>query len=174
MRGLLVVVCGCTMMGSIALCRPEFPLGSMKFTSETNVGNVKLPGSVVYSAARRTYRVTGCGNNMWFNEDDFYYVWRRVKGDSGVEIEVTWMGKGKTEDRKAAWVIRAGLAKDDPYVDAVDHARGLLCLQYRLVKGGTTLEVRSPIWAPVRPEGITSWVPHTWMILERDGNQFTM
>ena len=146
----------------------------MKFTGETNVGNVMLPGFAVYDAATQTYRVTGSGNNMWSNEDDFFYIWKKARGDFRVETEVAWICKGKMEDRKAAWVIRAGLAKDDPYVDAVDHGRGLICLQYRLVKGGTTLEVRSPVWAPVRPDGARNWNPHTWMILERDGNQFTM
>lgn len=158
-----------------ALSQNRFPLGSMKFTGETNVGSVKLPGSVEYNSTDSTYRVTGSGNNMWFNEDDFFYVWKKASGDFRVETEVTWIGKGKMEDRKAAWVIRAGLAKDDPYIDAVDHGRGLICMQYRLVKGGTTLEVRSPVWAPVRPEGAPrDWSPRTKMILERDGNQFTM
>jgi len=138
------------------------PLGSMKFVGETKVGSVSVPCSVKYNLADKTYRITGSGNNMWFNEDDFFYVWRKAKGGLKVETDVTWIGKGKVDDRKAAWVIRAGLEKDDPYIDAVDHGRGLICMQYRLVKGGTTLEVRSPIWAPAR------------MILERTGNQFTM
>lgn len=168
----LISVWGAT--GNIAWCQNKFPFGSMKFTGETNVGNVMLPGFAVYDAATQTYRVTGSGNNMWSNEDDFFYIWKKARGDFRVETEVAWICKGKMEDRKAAWVIRAGLAKDDPYVDAVDHGRGLICLQYRLVKGGTTLEVRSPVWAPVRPDGARNWNPHTWMILERDGNQFTM
>lgn len=160
--------------GATTYGQNKYPLGPVKFTGETNVGNVKIPGSVNYNAANGTYTITGSGNNMWFDEDDFFYVWRNAKGDFRVETEVTWIGKGKMEDRKAAWVIRAGLANDDPYIDAVDHGRGLICMQYRLVKGGTTLEVRSPVWAPVRPDGVRNWSPHTRMILERNGNQFTM
>lgn len=153
-----------TILVTVGTARAQIvePLGSMKFTGETRVGTVKVPVSVQYDSANETYRVTGSGNNMWLNEDDFFYVWRKAEGDIKVEADVKWIGKGKIDDRKAAWVIRAGLAKDDPYIDAVDHGRGLICMQYRLVKGGTTLEVRSPIWAPAR------------MILERTGNQFTM
>ena len=134
----------------------------VRFDGQGAVGRVLLPCSVKIDSLNNTYTVTGTGNNMWSTEDDFYFLWRKAEGDMRVETDVTWIGKGKVDDRKAAWVIRAGLDKDDPYIDAVDHGRGLICMQYRLVKGGTTLEVRSPIWAPAK------------MILERTGNQFTM
>ncbi len=162
-RGVLFLFLFTSLIAGRGACAQNIePVGSMKFTDETKVGTVTVPVFVQYDSANETYRITGSGNNMWLNEDDFFYVWRKAKGDLKVETDVKWIGKGKIDDRKAAWVIRAGLAKDDPYIDAVDHGRGLICMQYRLVKGGTTLEVRSPVWAPAR------------MILDRTGNQFTM
>jgi Tol biopolymer transport system component len=132
------------------------------FTAQTNVGNVKIPGSVRYDSTSGTFTVTGNGNNMWATEDDFYYDWLKAKGDLTLKANIGWVGEGKQPHRKAGWMLRAGLEKDDPYVDAVDHGVGLICMQYRETKGGTTKEVQSPI----------SW-PATLM-LERTGDQFTL
>lgn len=134
----------------------------VKFTGQTNVGRVKLPGSVQYDSTNNTYVITGSGENMWANEDAFYYDWRNAAGDLKLKTDIGWVGKGKQPHRKAGWMIRAGLEKDDPYVDAVSHGVGLICLQYRKTKGGTTSEVQSPIAAPAT------------LLLERDGNQFTL
>ena len=48
-------------------------------------------------------------------------------------------------------MVRQGLDADAPYADAVLHADGLISLQYRLVKGGETQEIKSPIKGPDRP-----------------------
>ncbi len=135
---------------------------TLRFTGQTNVGNVKIPGSVRYDSAKETYTVTGNGNNMWLNEDDFYYDWLKTKGDLTLKADIAWVGESNQPHRKAGWMIRAGLDKDDPYVDAVDHGVGLICMQYRATKGGTTMEVQSPIAAPAT------------LILERTGDQFNM
>ncbi len=135
---------------------------TLRFTAQTNVGNVKIPGSVKYDSTKGTYTVTGNGNNMWLNEDDFFYDWLKAKGDLTLKADVGWIGEGKQPHRKAGWMIRAGLDKDDPYVDAVDHGVGLICMQYRETKGGITKEVQSPVAAPAT------------LMLERTGDQFTM
>ncbi|HEY9165767.1 MAG TPA: hypothetical protein VIS48_06345 [Candidatus Kryptonia bacterium] len=133
-----------------------------KFDGQTKVGRVHLPCSMKYDSAAHTYTITGSGNNMWANEDDFYYVWRHASGDLHLSTDISWVGEGKQPHRKAGWVVRAGLNSDDPYVDAVAHGVGLICLQYRTTTGGTTSEVQSPVAAPAR------------MILERTGDQFTL
>lgn len=135
---------------------------SPRFVGQTNVGNVKIPGAVHHDSATGTYTMTGNGNNMWLNEDDFYYDWLKAKGDLILKADVGWVGESKQPHRKAGWMIRAGLDRDDPYIDAVDHGVGLICMQYRPTKGGTTLEVQSPIAAPAT------------LILERTGDQFTL
>ncbi len=134
----------------------------VKFTGQTNIGKVKLPGSVRYDPTNNAYVITGSGENIWANEDAFYYDWRSAAGDLKLKTDVNWVGNGKQPHRKAGWMIRAGLEKDDPYVDAVTHGVGLISLQYRKVKGGITNEVQSPVPAPAT------------LLLERDGNQFTL
>ena len=136
--------------------------GSVKFEGYTNVGKVKLAGSVQYDSSRGTYRITGSGENMWGKEDAFFYVWHRVEGDLSLRTNIEWEGKGKHPHRKAGWMIRAGLEKEDAYVDAVAHGDGLICMQFRKAKGETTYEVQSPFKAPAT------------MLLERNGDQVTL
>jgi len=132
-----------------------------KFDGQTNVGKINHPGSVKFDKARNTYRITGSGENIWGNEDAFYYVWRKAAGDLTLKTDISWEGEGKNPHRKGGWMIRIGLGKDDPYVDAVVHGDGLISMQFRKTKGGITNEVQSPLRAPAT------------LLLERTGNQFT-
>jgi hypothetical protein len=99
---------------------------------------------------------------MWGSEDAFFYLWRKVQGDLALTTTVTWEGKGKQPHRKAGWMIRSGLEKDAPYIDAVIHGDGLISMQYRRSKGATTSEVQSPVKGPGS------------ILLERNGDQVTL
>jgi Tol biopolymer transport system component len=132
------------------------------FEGQNDIGRITRPGSVHHDPTRDTYRITGSGENMWGNEDAFFYLWRRVQGDLALTTTIAWEGKGKQAHRKAGWMIRSGLDKDAPYIDAVIHGDGLISMQYRRTKGAATTEVQSPVKAPAT------------LLLERDGDQVTL
>jgi len=67
----------------------------LAFEGQTNVGRIQLAGSVLYDSLHGTYRVTGSGENMWGDEDAFFFVWRRVSGDLILKTSVSWEGQGK-------------------------------------------------------------------------------
>ncbi len=134
----------------------------IEFHGTTNVGLVRLAGSVNYNPTNGTYRITGSGENIWGTEDAFFFAWRRCEGDISVRTDIRWEVSGKHPHRKAGWMIRAGLEKDDAYVDAVAHGDGLISMQYRRAKGETTYELQSPSRAPAS------------LLLERTGDQFTL
>ena len=136
--------------------------GQLRFEGKTNVGRVRLGGSFEYDSSRQTYRMTGSGGNIWDKEDAFFFVWRTCEGDVSLKTDIAWEGKGNQPHRKAGWMIRAGLEKDDPYVDAVAHGDGLVSMQYRRAKGETTYELQSPFKAPAT------------LLLERTGDRFTL
>ncbi|MGA9365408.1 MAG: hypothetical protein WBW16_13670 [Bacteroidota bacterium] len=136
--------------------------GSAKFEGQTNVGKVKMAGSVQYDPTHGSYRITGSGENMWGNEDAFFFVWRKVEEDLVLRTNIEWVGEGKHPHRKAGWMIRAGLEKDDAYVDAVAHGDGLISMQFRKAKGETTHEVQSPFRAPAT------------LLLDRNGDQVSL
>lgn len=136
--------------------------GSVKFEGQTNIGKGTLVGSVHYDSLRGVYRVIGSGENMWGNDDAFFYVWRKMEGDVSLKTDIAWEGNGKHPHRKAGWMIRAGLESNAPYIDAVAHGDGLISMQFRKTKGGITSEVQSSLRAPAT------------LLLERNGDQVTL
>jgi TolB protein len=135
-----------------ALLLPAGPAGAQElglFEAHGDVGEVQQKGSVRYDAASGEYRITGGGENMWGAKDAFHYTWRKLSGDLALTASVALPDQTGQPHRKAGWIVRQGLDADAPYADAVVHGDGLVSLQYRLVKGGPTLEVKSPVKAPV-------------------------
>jgi Tol biopolymer transport system component len=132
------------------------------FEGHADVGKVKPPGSVEFVPARQEYRMTAAGANVWGTEDAFHFAWRKVTGDLALTTDVRWVGEGKNAHRKAGWMIRQGLEADAPYADVAVHGDGLISLQYRRTKGGTTMGVQAPVKAPATVR------------LERQGDLFTL
>ena len=131
------------------------------FEDATDVGAIQLKGASEYLAAASQYRLTGSGKNMWFAEDAFQFLSKRLPGDLVFSLDASWESAGKEPHRKVAAMVRQSLAADAPYVDVAVHGDGLIELQYRTVKGGTTYSARTPIQAPATVK------------LERDGDVFT-
>jgi Tol biopolymer transport system component len=117
---------------------------------------------MLFDPGKGEYRVTGSGENMWGAKDAFHFAWRRLSGDLILTAEVSFPEREGNAHRKAGWMVRSGLEADAPYADSVVHADGLISLQYRLVRGGPTLEIRSPVRAPAA------------IRLERTGDLFSL
>lgn len=132
------------------------------FKSSGNVGSVLHPGSVTYDGAARRYTVSGSGENMWFNKDAFYFVWKKAAGDTTISADVAFLGKGSNPHRKAVLMIRQSLEADSVYADIALHGVGLTSLQYRPATGANTEEVQAKASAP-----------HT-LQLEKRGDEFSM
>jgi TolB protein len=141
---------------------PSLSTQRVKFYGENTIGRVLMPCSMKYDSTNGSFIITGSGTNMWFNEDDFYFVWNRVEGDFRMMADVNWVGEGKQPHRKAGWMVRASLDSNAPYADAVIHGDSLICLQYRSVKDDSTKEIRSQWRAPAT------------LLFEKKGNNFTL
>jgi TolB protein len=120
------------------------------FESHGDVGTVLHPGSVEYDAAKRSYTIAGSGENMWFANDAFQFVWKKMSGDLTLTADISFLGQGVNEHRKAVLMIRQSLDGDSPYADAAVHGSGLTSLQYREEKGAATHEIQANISAPKR------------------------
>ena len=149
----------------VALCRPEgqtifgcrgrtrytvsdmllllFLAGIGIFEAGGDVGKTVKPGSAEFDAERGTYRVTGAGTNMWFTEDAFHFVWKKVPGDAMLSADVEFVGAGKNAHRKAVLAVRDSLEAGAAYADVAIHGDGLTSLQYRPRTGVNTEEVRA-------------------------------
>jgi len=120
------------------------------FEDHGDIGPVLHPGSVDYDATKRTYTITGSGENVWFSADSFQFVWKKVSGDTALTADISFLGSGGNEHRKAVLMFRQTLDADSAYADVALHGNGLTSLQYRDEKGGATHEIQSNVSAPKR------------------------
>ena len=132
------------------------------FEGHSDVGNPERTGSAIFDPARKEYRLTGGGANIWAKADEFHFVWRRLSGDVSLSATLRFGEAGGAGHRKIGLMIRQSLAADAAYVDAVVHGDGLTALQFRETAGDITRSVRFPAVAPAR------------LKLERRGPLFTL
>jgi Tol biopolymer transport system component len=122
------------------------PLGV--FEGQADVGQVLHPGDASYDTQRQEYTIQGSGTNMWFDQDEFHLVWKRLKGDFILSTKAQFIGKGVEAHRKIGWIVRTSLDPNSPHINAAVHGDGLTALQFRRIRGGVTEEVRSSIQGP--------------------------
>ena len=70
------------------------------FDDHGDVGNPRLPGSVVYDPQSQQYTMEGAGTNMWAAADQFHFLWKKIKGDFIITATVKFIGKGTDNHRK--------------------------------------------------------------------------
>ncbi len=131
------------------------------FTAQSDVGNVKMPGTVSYSTSTQQYTIKSSGANMWAAHDDFHLAWKKIKGDFILDAQAHFTGKGTNAHRKLGWIVRHSLEPNSPYADAAVHGDGLTSLQYRKNIDANTEEIKGTITAP------------DVLRLERTGNTYT-
>jgi dipeptidyl aminopeptidase/acylaminoacyl peptidase len=137
-----------SMSAKLALGDATNPLGI--FSDQADIGNVAKPGSVNFDPATGEYLIAGGGENMWFTNDAFHYVWVKMSGDLTLAADIRFQGTGGNPHRKACLVIRQSLDPDSAYADVALHGVGLTALQYRDAPGDTTREIQSNVSGPAR------------------------
>ena len=140
------------------------------FESHSDVGTVLHPGAVDYDAAKKTYTISGSGENMWLGKDAFQFVWKKMSGDVALTADISFLTKTGNEHKKAVLVLRQTLDEDSVYVDVALHASGLTSLQFRDEKGAVTREIESNLSAPKRLR-ITRRGEYVYMSLAPDGGE---
>ncbi len=131
------------------------------FEAHQDIGIEEHPGSATYNPEMQSYRLTGSGENMWFDHDALHFVWKKVSGDIVIASDIHWSVPGGNAHRKAGLIIRQSLEPGSVYVDAIVHGDGLASLQFRDAPGGPTQEIQGRFRAPERLQ------------LERHGDFFT-
>jgi regulation of enolase protein 1 (concanavalin A-like superfamily) len=136
------------------------------FEKNTDVGNPKLTGSSVYNAGKKEYTLKGGGYNIWFERDEFQYLFRHISGDFTVTGDFELIGAGKDPHRKVGWMVRESLDDNASHLSAVVHGDGLTVLQWRVAKGD---KMRDP------EDEIFNNEKHAYTVqIERKGASYTM
>src|SRR6266487_3799862 len=138
---------------------------SALFEKEGDIGQPSHAGSTIFEPGAHSYSIAGGGENMWFTNDAFHFVWTRVSGDFALRAAIEWLGAGGNPHKKACLIARQSLAPDAPYVDLAVHGDGLVSLQYRELPAGPTREIQAIA-------GQSPRVPAARLALERQGELF--
>lgn len=137
-----------SLMAANQPCRAQEAVGI--FEGHSDVGTVLHSGASEYDAAAHRYSITGSGENMWFNSDNFHFAWKKLSGDVSLTANISLASKGGNAHRKAVLMMRQSLDADSAYADVALHGDGLTSLQYREAKGGATHEIQSNISGPAQ------------------------
>jgi len=147
----------------IAIGLINFPQSSVgSFSNQSDVGSPLHAGHATFDADKDEYTIEGAGANIWANRDEFYFVWRRLKGNFILTANAGFPAKGVEPHRKIGWMVRASLDDNSPHASAVLHGNGLTSLQFRKTKAAITEEIVSKVRAA------------DVLQLERKGNTFKM
>ncbi|HUB59655.1 MAG TPA: hypothetical protein VL978_03070 [Puia sp.] len=112
------------------------------FQGQSDVGGALVPGSSSYNPRTRAYTIVSAGYNIWYQRDEFRYVWKRMSGDVSLAADVTFPDAAGYDDRKAVLVIRQGLEDDAKEAVVALHGGGLMHLAWRPARGQMMKEVR--------------------------------
>jgi len=123
----------CFMLGTTSYA--QHPVGI--FEDNLDIGNPKLAGSASYDASTQVYTLAGAGDNIWFNKDEFHFLYKKIQGDFllTADFEFTGDTSGAIGHRKIGWMIRESTEADAASANACKHIDGLVVLQWRPYKG---------------------------------------
>jgi hypothetical protein len=112
------------------------------FKGQTDVGSALVPGSSSYDAATGQYTIVSAGYNVWYQRDEFRYIWQKMSGDVSFAADVAFPDAAGYDDRKAVLVIREGLEDDAREAVVALHGAGLMHLAWRAAAGQMMTEMR--------------------------------
>ncbi|MFA9392408.1 MAG: biopolymer transporter TolR [Prolixibacteraceae bacterium] len=144
----------------LSSCEPK-PAPSLGiFEKSSDVGHAKLVGTTSFDSINGEYTLSGAGENIWFDRDEFHFLSKKIEGDFILRARVKFIGEGVNAHRKFGIMVRDSLSAESAHINAVVHGDGLTSLQYRSKIGENTEEVKSPAVGP------------NIIQLERKGNKF--
>ena len=117
------------------------PSGIFDFV--TDIGSPELKGTFNYEAETGKYTLTGAGENIWSDSDEFFFLSGEVDGDFILRARASFKGDGVNPHRKMGIMLRDSLGEESAHVSAVVHGDGLTSLQYRIKTGSNTKEAKS-------------------------------
>lgn len=161
MRALLAIL----LFASSSVLAQSNSLGDFAFSAD--IGKPKLAGGASYDTASKTYNIKGAGYNIWFNRDEFHYLYNKMSGDFTLTGRFQFTGDTGNAHRKIGWMIRESEDAGSVSINAAQHGDGLVVLQWRGKQGENMRDPEDEIFFPAKK--IFEMIQ-----LERKGNTITM
>ena len=105
------------------------------FDRAADIGRPKNAGSSRYDENTQTYYLKGSGYNIWFNRDEFQYLYKKIGGNFILTANFEFVGGEGNNHRKIGWMMRESADEAAASVNAVIHGDGLTVLQWRPLRG---------------------------------------
>jgi len=137
------------------------------FDHHADIGNPKNAGSARYDEASQSFFIKGSGYNIWFNRDEFQYLYKKMTGDFILTANFEFLGDhGKDGHRKIGWMVRESTDEAAASICATAHIDGLTVLQWRALRGAYMRDPEDELFVQKKNFGIIQ--------LERNGKTITM
>jgi hypothetical protein len=108
------------------------PLGI--FDGQSDIGAALVPASASYDAATKQYSITSAGYNIWYQRDEFRYLWKKMSGDISLAADGSFPDPNGYSDRKVVLIIRQSLDDDSKEFMIGEHGTGMIHLANRAEK----------------------------------------
>jgi hypothetical protein len=112
------------------------------FEGQSDVGAALVPGSSSYNNATKQYTIVSAGYNVWYQRDEFRFLWEKISGDVSLAADINFPDTAGYGDRKAFVIIRQNLDDDSKEAMVAIHGAGLMHLAWRPEKGQMIKEIR--------------------------------
>ncbi len=141
------------------------------FQGQSDVGAALVAGSSSFDKATGQYTIVSAGYNVWYQRDEFRYLWKKMSGDVSLAADINFPDTAGYDDRKAFVIIRQSLDDDSKEAVVALHGGGLLHLAWRPEQGQQMKEVRAN-----NRKGLPDLVsPHVGRIgIEKRGDAFAI
>src|SRR5690606_8649965 len=149
---------------TLGVVAAQSPVGIFKHSKD--IGNPKNKGSATYDEVTQTYTLTGSGYNIWFERDEFHYVYNKMGGNFIITANFQFIGKGTDPHRKIGLMIRESDDEKAASINATLHGDGLTVLQWRELRGAYMRDPEDEIFSPKSN--------YTILQLERAGEEIIM
>ncbi len=145
------------------------------FENQSDVGAALVPGSASYDVASKTYTITSAGYNIWYQRDEFRFLWKKMQGDVSLSANVVWTDINEFHDRKVALVIRDDLDDDSREIVAAQHGNGMVHIAWRAAKTGQMRDVEYRATHQAKPTDKDWTAIHAARIgIEKKGDRFQL
>lgn len=132
------------------------------FKGQSDVGSPLMPGSSSYNKATGQYTLNSAGYNIWYNRDEFRFVWKKMSGDVSLAANISFPDAAGYSDRKVVLIVRQNLDDNSKQAMAGLHGGGLIHLAWRPEKD------QMMIHQPLERKGAVR------LGLEKRGNAFAL
>jgi len=124
------------------------------FDKHEDIGHPKNAGAATYDKVTHTYFLKGSGYNIWFNRDEFQYVYKKIKGDFTATANFEFVGEKGNDHRKIGWMIRESNDEKSIELNTVEHGDGLTVMQWRSLTGENMKDPEGEIFYPEKKFGV--------------------